>query len=244
MIVTIKWLKRSKWWRLLGFAAILTFGFINLTMVTTTTSVGSLASKQKKVKDRSFVVFLKYQGKALKSFFGLPRVHAAWNGFTREVVPNIKNEVLNHPSHDALLKRLTNFWRFFKETVFWLKIFFRWAANLVRFSCSSRNTCFLESQMKPRKLTAVEENQATFLKPDEIAQWNKSGTSNKRCHLGQLKPRKGSGWTSGTQSKLPVMPIVNTLWTRYTQGTDIASRCQTSLLNDRRRRLSSTQTAR
>ena len=108
MIETINWLKRSKWWKLLGFAAILTFGFINLTMVTTATSVGSLASKQKKVKDRSFVVFWKYQGKALKSFFGLPRVHAAWKGFTREVVPNTRNEVLNHPSHDALLKPLTS----------------------------------------------------------------------------------------------------------------------------------------
>ena len=32
------------------FAAILTFGFINLTMVTTATSVGSLASKQSKSK--------------------------------------------------------------------------------------------------------------------------------------------------------------------------------------------------
>ena len=78
MIETRKWLKRSKWWKLL--TAILTFGFINLTMVTTATSVGWLASKQKKVKDRSVVVFWKCQGKALKSFFGLPRVHAAWNG--------------------------------------------------------------------------------------------------------------------------------------------------------------------
>ena len=32
------------------FAAILTFGFINLTMVTTATSIGSLASKQNKSK--------------------------------------------------------------------------------------------------------------------------------------------------------------------------------------------------
>ena len=108
MIETIKWLKRSKWWKLLGFAAILTFGFINLTMVTTATSVGSLALKQKEVKDRSFVVFWKYQGKALTSFSGLPRVHAVWNGFTREVVPKTKNEVLKHPSHDALLKPLTS----------------------------------------------------------------------------------------------------------------------------------------
>ena len=55
------------------FAAILTSGFINLTMITT---VNGNAYKRwfacfeaKIVKDLSLVVFSRYQGKTLKSFF-------------------------------------------------------------------------------------------------------------------------------------------------------------------------------
>ena len=42
---------------------------------------------------------------------------------------------------------------------------FSTAANLVRLPCGSRNTCFSESQMKPRKLMAVEESKRLLWSP-------------------------------------------------------------------------------
>ena len=50
------------------------------------------------VKDLSFVVFLKYQGKALKYYFCSHQVQIYF-----QVIPKAKNEVGNHPRHDAIL---------------------------------------------------------------------------------------------------------------------------------------------
>ena len=103
MIERIKWFKgasgENDW-----FAAILTSGFIKLTLATTATSVGSLASLQK--SQRSIICgHLKVSRKGFEVFLLFASCPRSVERIYRRVVPKIKNEMGNHPSHDTTFNR-------------------------------------------------------------------------------------------------------------------------------------------
>ena len=98
----IKWFKSSKWWKLHGLPLSWLMVF-NLKDGHNDYKRWFACFVAKNVKDRSFVVFWKCQGKALKFFVCIVYIECRVERIYRLVVKKAKNEVGNHPSHDATL---------------------------------------------------------------------------------------------------------------------------------------------
>ena len=102
MIETIKWFKGASsenYW----FAAILTSGFIKLTLATTATSVGSLDSLEKSQRSITYGL-LKVSRKGFEVFLLFAFVHAALSEF---IVASFRRSKMKWATIQAMTQLLT-----------------------------------------------------------------------------------------------------------------------------------------